>query len=231
MSDAVAIIPARGGSKRIHRKNIHPIDGVPAIVGTIKLAEGSNIFEKVIVSTDDSEIANIAISAGAEVNELRPSDLSNDFTTTLDVISYESKKLDNSETKYICCIYPLTPLLKLDRITQGYSYIREGNFDYVFPVLETPVPLSRSFTLFGEKPELVQQSNEVKRTQDLTKYYYDAGQFYFGTIDAWISRRSILNGNARVIPLDRWEVIDIDTPQDLELAKLLRESRDNMQKR
>lgn len=221
MARSIAIIPARGGSKRIPGKNIRDFVGVPALVRSIKLAQKSELFDRVIVSTDRDDIAQLAINNGAVINEIRPEELSNDFATTLDVMSYESSLVGEENCEYICCLYPVTPLLRVHRILEAFNQITSNAADYVYPVLELPVPLDRCIIQNDDKLQTVKKEAEFARTQDLKKIYYDAGQFYFGRINAWINKRPILTGNSTILNLDKWEVVDIDTLDDWSLAEKL----------
>jgi len=220
--DSIAIIPARGGSKRIPRKNIRELAGKPAIAYPIELAIKTGIFARVIVSTDDTEIAQIAKSSGAEVPFLRESKLSDDFTTTIDVIADAISKIDTVGINYACCIYPVTPLLNIDRVIESYKILSENIWDYVFSACEFPTAIERAF----RKNELGKvnflNSNYVNtRTQDLSKSYYDSGQFYFGRLSAWKSKRPILTGNSTFIQLKKNEVLDIDEVEDWNLIENL----------
>jgi len=220
--DSIAIIPARGGSKRIPRKNIRELAGKPAISYPIELAIKTGIFKRVIVSTDDIETAQIAESSGAEVPFLRESKLSDDFTTTIDVISNAISKIDTAGIKYVCCIYPVTPLLNIDRVMESYKILSENIWDYVFSACEFPAPIERAFRKndLGEVNFL--NSNFVNtRTQDLSKAYYDSGQFYFGQLSSWKSKRPILTGNSTFIELEKNEVLDIDEEEDWNLVERL----------
>lgn len=220
----IAIIPARGGSKRILRKNVKLLAGKPAIAYPIELALNSGIFEQVIVSTDDAEIAEISRKYGAEVPFLRSPELSNDFTITVDVIADVAERLqDQGESfEYICCIYPVTPLLKVNRLKQALNTIESGKWDYVFPAIEFPAPIERGFKkgksglIEFDFPEFANT-----RTQDITKTFHDAGQFYFGKSEAWIEKKSILNGNSTFIELAKNETLDIDDLEDWELVEKL----------
>jgi pseudaminic acid cytidylyltransferase len=221
---SIAIIPARGGSKRISRKNIRPLAGIPAIAYPIDLALNSGIFERVIVSTDDAEIAQISKEYGAETPFLRSNELSNDFTTTVDVIADVVQKLKNQDEifDHICCIYPVTPLLTINRIKQALSSLESGTWDYVFPAIEFSSPIERGFKK-GDSGLIEFSYPEFAntRTQDIDKTFHDAGQFYFGKSDAWLGRRPILNGNSTFIELSKNETIDIDDLEDWDLVEKL----------
>ena len=220
----IAIIPARGGSKRILRKNVKLLAGIPAIAYPIELALNSGIFERVIVSTDDTEIAEISKKYGAEVPFLRSVELSGDFTITADVIADVALRLRNQgeSSKYICCIYPVTPLLKVNRLEQALVAIESGKWDYVFPAIEFSAPIERGFK--KAKSGLIEFSYpefENMRTQDIEKTFHDAGQFYFGKTEAWLEKRSVLNGNSTYIELAKNETFDIDDLEDWKLIDKL----------
>jgi pseudaminic acid cytidylyltransferase len=214
---SVAIIPARGGSKRIPRKNLRNLGGKPAIAYPIELAIKSNIFERVIVTTDDSEIAEVSLQFGAEVPFIRGPELSDDFAITVDVISDAVRRLQHigNTFEYVCCLYPVTPLLKPHRVIQSLEILQEGNWDYVFPAIEFPSPIERGFRksesglIDFRFPEFAHS-----RTQDIGRTFHDAGQFYYGRTDAWLSKKSVLNGNSTFIELDKNETVDIDDLED-----------------
>jgi N-acylneuraminate cytidylyltransferase len=224
----IVIIPARGGSKRIPRKNIKLMAGKPIIGYTIQNAIKSGLFERVFVSTDDPEIAEISKSFGAEVPFLRESSLSDDFATTGDVIADAIKKLGRKfETvEFICCIYPVTPLLKFERIAQAIERLQNEAWDYVFAGQIIPVALERSFRLDSTGALRIQnQNNFDTRTQDLSPPYFDAGQFYLGHRISWIDRKPILGSNSTIIKMNRFEAIDVDTLDDWDDMETLIELR------
>jgi len=221
---AIAIIPARGGSKRILRKNVKLLAGKPAIAYPIELAKNSGMFERVIVSTDDTEIAEISRKYGAQVPFFRSAELSGDFTITAEVVADVAMRLRNQgeSFKYICCIYPVTPLLTVHRLEQARGAIESGKWDYVFPAIEFPAPIERGFK--KAKSGLIEFSHpefENIRTQDIEKTFHDAGQFYFGKFEAWLEKRSVLNGNSTYIELSKHETLDIDDLEDWKLIEKL----------
>lgn len=224
----IAIIPARGGSKRILRKNVKLLAGKPAIAYPIELALNSSIFERVIVSTDDAEIAEVSRKYMAEVPFLRSAELSNDFTITVDVIADVAERLQyqGESFDYICCIYPVTPLLTINRLKQAFDAIESGKWDYVFPAIEFPAPIERGFK--KGKSGLIEFSYPEfanTRTQDIAKTFHDAGQFYFGKSEAWLERKPILNGNSTFIELTKNETLDIDDLEDWEMVEKLVNSK------
>jgi pseudaminic acid cytidylyltransferase len=223
---SVAIIPARGGSKRIPRKNIRMLAGRPAIAHTIELALSSGIFERVIVTTEDPQVAAIAVEYGAEVPFIRSAELSNDFATTIEVIADAVQRLELGNIGLCCCIYPVTPLLTIERLLQAQQLLEEGEWDYVFPASEYTTPIERAFRKDSVgKVNFLHPEFVSTRTQDIEKAYYDAGQFYFGTAQAWGRKLPILSGNSTFIELDKNEVIDIDELADWDLAEQLLKKR------
>ncbi len=225
---SIAIIPARGGSKRILRKNVKPLAGIPAIAYPIELALNSGIFQRVIVSTDDTEIAEVSRKYGAEIPFLRDAELSDDFTITVDVIAHAAERLESQSETYdhICCIYPVTPLLTAKRLKQALSALESGRWDYVFPAIEFPSPIERGFRK-GKSGliEFTYPEFANTRTQDIQKTYHDAGQFYFGRSEAWLERRPILNGKSTFIELTKNEAFDIDDLEDWALVEKLVSSK------
>lgn len=221
---SIAIIPARGGSKRIERKNVRLLAGKPAIAYPIQLALNAGIFDRVVVSTDDPEIAQISQRFGAEVPFIRSSKLSDDFTVTVEVIAAAAEELRNQGSQFdeICCLYPVTPLLKVNRLTEALEVLKAGPWDYVFPAIEFASPIERGFkkSLSGgidfRYPEFANT-----RTQDVEKTFHDAGQFYFGRASAWLERKPILNGYSTFVELDKHETIDIDDLEDWVLVEKL----------
>ena len=225
---SIAIIPARGGSKRIPRKNIKPFAGKPAIARAIDCAEASNLFSRIIVSTDDLEIARIARDSGAEVPFIRSSKLSDDHTTTIDVIADALFNLNeaSSTSDLVCCVYPVTPLLNSSRLKEAKELLIGGDWDFVFGAIQFESPIERAFTKNATGEVLFRDHNFIEtRTQDLPSSYHDSGQFYFGRSSAWISRSTVLGAKSTFIQLDKHEVIDIDTEEDWALAEYIFESR------
>lgn len=228
---SIAIIPARSGSKRIARKNIRTLAGKPAIAYPIQLALNSGIFERVIVSTDDHEIAAVSKSFGAEVPFIRSPELSDDLTITIDVIASAAEELRNQGSLFdhICCLYPVTPLLKVNRLTQALALLNKGDWDYVFPAIEFVSPIERGFKKSkSEQIEFRYPEFVTTRTQDIEKTFHDAGQFYFGKAEAWLEKKSILNGNSTFIELDKHEALDIDDLEDWMLVERLIEIQSNV---
>ena len=213
----LCIIPARGGSKRIHRKNIKDFLGKPIIAYSITTAIESKLFDKVMVSTDDEEIAEIARQYGAEVPFFRSKEASNDFAILNDVLeevisSYEKigQAFDNS-----CILFATSPLVTKNSLQKGLDLLTTKNFDSVRPVLKFSYPIQRAFRLTDGKVEMMQPENYRKRSQDLESAYHDAGQFY------WISKsKSLLDTNKGAFVIDEMEAQDIDELSDWQMAEL-----------
>lgn len=220
---SIAIIPARSGSKRLPRKNILEFNGVPNIVRAINLANESNIFERIIVTTDSEEVSKIAISAGAEVPFLRSKELSDDLTPTIRVIQDVIQRIPEL-TIYseVCCIYPVTPMLKIEHLHTAKSQLRSGNANYVVAGLVDRTTAYRHFEIGTDgKINFLFPEHQSSRTQDLPKTFSDAGQFYFGRISAWIQGIPLLSKQTEVIEFSNHELVDIDDWDDWKLAESL----------
>ncbi|MCX7259431.1 MAG: pseudaminic acid cytidylyltransferase [Burkholderiales bacterium] len=219
----IAIIPARGGSKRIPRKNIKMFCGQPMIAYAIKDAQASGLFENVLVSTDDAEIQIIANSFGAETPFVRSAELANDFTATVPVVAHAIQACEALGWQFsnVCCIYPGVPFIEVGDLKGSLAQLTESGADYCFPVTEFPAAIQRALKhnsnglMAPFYPEY-----ELTRTQDLEAAFYDAGQFYWGTKNAWLTNSRIhRSGIGFEIP--NWRVVDIDTPADWERAERL----------
>jgi pseudaminic acid cytidylyltransferase len=220
----IAVIPARGGSKRIPRKNIMNFNGKPMIAWSIEAAKNSGLFERVIVSTDDEEIAKISSEWGAEVPFVRPAELSNDFAATTEVITHATKwaidqKLDLAS---VCCIYATAPFIKVEDLKRGYEALDSGDWDYVFTVTDFAASIFRSFKETEQGGlEMFFPEHFGTRSQDLPVALHDAGQFYWGRSEAWIRGRQIFGINSKPILIPRWRVQDIDTLEDWKRAEII----------
>lgn len=218
-----AIIPARGGSKRIPRKNIKDFYGKPMIAWSIEAAKNSGLFDKIIVSTEDSEIARIAVAYGAEVPFIRPKDLADDHTATVPVIAHAIYALSNMGfvPDRVCCIYPCAPFLRAGDLASGLTMLEETGSSFVYPITEFSHPVQRAL-LKDEagRMHFLYPDHELTRTQDLHQAFHDVGQFYWGLTSAWVAgRRMHSEGAGLVIP--NWRVVDIDTDEDWQRAELL----------
>ncbi|WP_220721083.1 pseudaminic acid cytidylyltransferase [Agarivorans litoreus] len=227
----VAIIPARGGSKRIPRKNIKLFHGKPIIAYSIEAALASGCFDKVIISTDDSEIAEVAIEYGAEVPFIRPANIANDFATTGDVLKHAISWF-NHPIDYVCCIYATAPFIQPSQIQLAYQLISSNeNANYCFPVCEFPFPIQRAIKLTSDnRAEMFQPENFNCRSQDLEPAYQDVGQFYWGLPNAFLGDIPMFSKSAITFKLPRKFVVDLDTPDDWELASLLYQAQINASK-
>lgn len=219
----VAIIPARGGSKRIPRKNIKPFAGLPIIAYSIKAALESNLFDRIIVTTDDEEIADVARSFGAEIPFIRPKELSDDHTATIPVIAHAVQTLQKQSVIHAaCCIYATAPFIRSQDIVTAYNALITQNKHYAFPVTTFPFPIFRGVKRDDAgNIEMFWPQHFATRSQDLEEAYHDVGQFYWGTPDAWLEGKSIFSEAATTIVLPRHLVQDIDTPEDWHRAELM----------
>lgn len=220
----IAIIPARGGSKRIPRKNIKLFHGKPVIGYAIELAISSRLFDDVYVSTDDDEIREISKSYGARIPWLRDETLSNDHTSTIDVMAdaVTRIKLEHGTPDIVCCIYPVTPLLQAKYLESGLRLLQRQKWDYVFSGIKNTKSPDRYFSLDRNNALLFQKNGiEQVRTQDLPVTYHDAGQFYWGRESAWSSKLPIFSKSSTIIEIPSTEAVDIDTIQDWEYAEFL----------
>jgi len=220
----LAIIPARGGSKRIPRKNIKNFNGKPMISWSIELAIESRIFDNIVVSTDDNEIQEIAIKKGAEVPFLRPKDLSDDHTPTAPVVKHAINELNQLGHNYknVCCIYPCAPFIKPDDLKKSLQFLDKG-FDFVYPVIEYTHPIQRAMQKDLEGVmKFIQPSFELSRTQDLDKTFHDAGQFYWGKALSWLSDKK-MHSSGYGFEVPHWRFIDIDNPDDWQRAEIMHE--------
>ncbi|MCL4167300.1 UNVERIFIED_CONTAM: hypothetical protein GTU68_057705 [Idotea baltica] len=220
----VAIIPARGGSKRIPRKNIKHFHGKPMIAYSIEAALASDCFDKVIVSTDDAEIAEVAIKYGAEVPFLRPSNISDDYATTMDVIHHAITLCANNgwDIGDVCCLYATAPFVLPEDLQKGYELLRGNSVQFTFGATSFPFPIQRAIKLDEQGyVSMFSPENEQVRSQDLEEAYHDAGQFYWGRKDAFLNKLSVFSSHSKAVLLPRKRVQDIDTQEDWELAESL----------
>ncbi|MDH0718432.1 pseudaminic acid cytidylyltransferase [Acinetobacter junii] len=220
----IAIIPARGGSKRIPRKNIKDFCGKPMIAWSIEVAIKSACFDRIIVSTDDEEIAETAKKYGAEVPFIRPKELADDYTGTNDVVCHAIKWLKNSgvNPSEVCCIYATAPFIQVDDLQQAYMKLLESDCNYVFSVTSYAFPIQRAIKVSEDnRTEMFCPEYENTRSQDLDEAYHDAGQFYWGTTIAWLNQDSVFNLNSMAYILPRYRVQDIDTLEDWQRAELM----------
>jgi len=223
MAKAIAIIPARGGSKRIPRKNIKDFHGKPLIAYSIEVALASKLFEKVIVTTDDEEIATIAKEYGAEVPFLRPKELSGDFTGTEDVVNHTLDYLRNNNKlyDYVCTLYATAPLLQKEYLIEGFEKLKNSTAVNTFSATSMPFPIQRTFKVNENgRCEMFSPEHYAIRSQDLEEAYQDAGQFYWKRLDR--DSKEIMFGEDSIpIILPRHLVQDIDTLEDWKRAEVM----------
>lgn len=228
MADAIAVIPARGGSKRIPKKNIKLFHGKPLISYSIEAALNSEVFKKIVVSTDSEEIAEVAVKYGAEVPFIRPAALSDDYTGTADVIEHTVGYFEalGHEFEYVCTIYATAPFLQAKYLRQGYELLVGSNAVNAFSCASMPFPVQRSFTVTKEgRAKMFYPEFYNTRSQDLEESYQDAGQFYWTNRERQkASPAGIMFGEQSIpVVIPRYLVQDIDTPEDWLRAELMYE--------
>ena len=219
---ALAIITARGGSKRIPRKNIKEFCNKPIIAYSIEAALKSGCFSTVMCSTDDEEIAAIAKQYGAEVPFYRSPETSNDYATTADVLKvviaeYEKRGITFD---YFCCLYPTAPFVSPEKIRYGYDMMIEKNANGAMPVVQFSYPIQRALKIDDNKISMIQPEHLKSRSQDLMKTYHDAGQYYWYKVDAFRNEQNIMMLNPIAIVTPEDEVQDIDTLEDWKMAEV-----------
>lgn len=217
----IAIITARGGSKRIPRKNIREFCGKPILAYSIETAIKSHIFDEVMVSTDDEEIKDIALKYGAKVPFMRSAEMSDDNTMTYQVlleVLNEYRKRD-IEFKYMCCIYPTAPFITVDNLNKAMRTLENEGADSIIPMVQFSFPPQRSFVMSDEKITFKWPENELVRSQDLEPMYHDAGQFYFLNVEKFLKNHTLITDNTKPIILDDLEVQDIDNESDWRMAE------------
>ncbi|MDX9961030.1 MAG: pseudaminic acid cytidylyltransferase [Aliarcobacter sp.] len=231
--NAVAIIPARGGSKRIPRKNIKHFHGLPLIAYSIEAALKSNLFDKVVVSTDDAEIAEIAKEYGAIVPFIRPKELSDDFIGTGAVVKHTLEYLKSNGENYdfACTIYATAPFLNEKYLIEGYEKLQKSDAKVAFSCTSMPFPIQRTFKITdNERCEMFWPENFMTRSQDLEEAYQDAGQFYWEKINQ-DSKEITFGKDSIPIILPRHLVQDIDTLEDWERAEYMYEVINKIEKK
>lgn len=220
----VAIIPARGGSKRIPRKNIKAFCGKPMIAWSIEAAKASGCFDRIIVSTDDDEIAAVAREYGAETPFVRSVELSNDYAGTLPVIRHAVEWLEEHDTTVdkACCLYATAPFVIAHDLKQGLDILLQQGCDYAFSVTSFVFPIQRAVRVSeAGRVEMFQPEHFNSRSQDLEEAYHDAGQFYWGKASAWKQETPLFSKQSATVILPRERVQDIDTPEDWARAEWL----------
>ena len=221
----LAVIPARGGSKRIPRKNIKEFHGQPMIAWSIQAALNSGCIDEVWVSTDDEEIAAIAQNYGAKIPFIRPANLSDDFATTADVMQHAVQAYQTQYHQlpdYVCCLYATAPFVQQQDLLKGFDLIQTKSLDYVFSATSYPFPIQRAIKLDKDGAvNMFSPEHFNTRSQDLEEAWHDAGQFYWGRSEAWLSKARIFSPQSSTVALPRFRVQDIDTSEDWQRAELM----------
>ena len=220
----LAVIPARGGSKRIKNKNIKKFYKKPIISYSIEQAKKSEIFDRIIVSTDSTKIAKIAKKSGAEILFRRPKKLSGDKVMAREVIKHSIKWVDKNanKTSFVCMIYPTAPMIKSKDLVSTFKKIKKEKWDFVFTAKKFTYPVQRSF--YKNKNNSLRMANAKyynKRSQDLKPVYHDAGQFYWAKSKTWLSNKIIFGNKSTIHLIDNLSGHDIDTQEDWQLLKAL----------
>lgn len=218
---SLAIIPARGGSKRIPRKNIRPFLGKPIVAYVINAGLQSGLFSDVMVSTDDAEIADVARQYGASVPFLRGAQTAGDLATTADVLrevlgQYEQR---GQVFDYACCLYPTAPFVTPDLLRLAFSTLTDHPFDTVYPVQRFSFPVQRAVRLVDGRVDWLQPEHALTRSQDLEPAYHDAGQFYFFDVTAFQRNHRLITDNSGGVVIAEMDAHDIDTEEDWRVAE------------
>lgn len=220
----VAVIPARGGSKRIPRKNIKTFCGRPMIAWSIQAAQQSGLFERIIVSTDDEEIAEVARAWGAETPFIRPPELSDDYAGTTEVVAHATRWLEaqSQALAAVCCIYATAPLILTDDLRRGLEVLQSGDWAYAFSVAEFSPSVYRAFQALPEGGlAMLFPEYFSTRSQDLPVALHDAAQFYWGRPGAWTQGLRIFDRHSMPVTIPRWRVQDIDDMDDWIRAEMI----------
>lgn len=220
--DKLCIIPARGGSKRIPRKNIKNFRGKPIIAYSIEAAIKSGLFSEVMVSTDDIEIAEVAKKYGASVPFLRSDSNANDFATTMDVLVevIDKYKFEGKYFEEVCCVYATSPFVSSEILQKSFIVFQQNNFDSLFPVMKYSFPIQRSLSVDNNKIEFNYPENANTRSQDLMDSFHDAGQFYWLKNNIIKPQGSIVTNNSGAYEISELQGQDIDNEMDWKLAEL-----------
>lgn len=222
MRKTIAIITARGGSKRIPKKNIRDFCGKPIIAYSIQAAVSAGCFDEVMVSTDSETIADLSKSYGATVPFLRGAETSNDYATTADVLTEVLEEYRKCETEFetLCCLYPTAPFVTAEKLRMAMQVFSEKNADSLIPVVPFSFPPQRGMAIRGDRLCYVYPEHERTRSQDLEPLYHDCGQFYICKVEPFLKRHTLVLPNAVPFILSEEEVQDIDNPSDWRLAEI-----------
>lgn len=220
----LAVIPARGGSKRIPRKNIKLFAGQPMIAWSLSAAQQSGCFDRIIVSTDDAEISQVAQAYGAEVPFLRPPELSEDYIGTIPVVAHAIawQNAHSEAVTQACCIYATAPFIQPKDLQRGLTALQTSGAKYAFAVTTYAFPIQRAIRITSEQRVAMFQPEQFEtRSQDLDEAWHDAGQFYWGEVSAWLEGIPLFSKDAVPVPIPRHRAQDIDTPEDWRHAEWL----------
>ncbi|MDC1481598.1 pseudaminic acid cytidylyltransferase [Ascidiaceihabitans sp.] len=218
---AICVIPARGGSKRIPRKNIRTFHGTPMIGWSIAAARACHLFDRIVVSTDDAEISEIALTLGAEVPFSRPDNLANDHTGTVPVVTHAVEALDLDSDVAVCCLYATAPFVQATDLREGLRLLQAGA-SYAMAVTRFDYPIQRALRRSEDGAvSMINPAQMQVRSQDFEPAWHDAGQFYWGMAATWASQIPVFGGHARGVELPSSRVVDIDTPEDWDRAEAL----------
>ena len=219
---AIAIITARGGSKRIPKKNIRDFCGKPIIAYSIEAAKASGVFDEIMVSTDSEEIAEIARAYGASVPFMRSDETSNDFATTTDVLMEVFSQYEERGEQYdlFCCMYPTAPFVTSELLCECEAYLKDEKYNTVIPVVRYSYPIQRAMHIVDGYGELREPDMLRARSQDLEPMYHDAGQFYWGRVDSFMEKQVLMGDNTKLHEVSELYVQDIDDETDWKLAEL-----------
>jgi pseudaminic acid cytidylyltransferase len=223
-ASAIAVIPARGGSKRVPRKNVRSFNGRPMIAWSIDAARASGCFGRVIVSTDDDEICEVSLRCGAEVPFTRPASLADDHATTASVIAHALEWAGTAGLvpQSACCIYATAPFLRPADIIAGKRLLDAGSRDFVFAATRFEAPVQRGFERLEDGSlRMLWPERFGARSQDLPPVFHDAAQFYWGTPEAWKAQLPVFGARSTFVEIPRWRSADIDTEEDWRRAELL----------
>lgn len=222
MGSRVALIPARGGSQRIPRKNIKPFVGVPALARVISGVLSSGTVDRVVVSTDDAEIASVARSSGAETPFTRPASLADSHTGARPVIQHAIKELGLDGSALVGVIYPTAVLMTPDDLHRSCALMTEEDCDFVLSVAAFAAPIERALTLDQTgRVAPVNPSHILTRTQDLAVAFHDIGQCYWGRATGWLGSEPVVTSRSRAYVVESWRAVDIDTPEDWVRAEMI----------
>ncbi len=218
----IAIIPARGGSKRIPRKNIKEFNGKPILAYSINAAINSGLFDEVMVSTDNEEIAETAKQFGAKVPFMRSEKNADDYATTIDVLLevYNNYAKKGIAFDYFCCIYACAPFVTANKLQEALNLLQQGNASTVFPIIQYGHPIQRALQIDGGFISMIDKNNLAVRTQDLQPRYHDAGQFYWLTSKSLLADKKLITDRSVGLVINDFEAQDIDTETDWKLAEL-----------